>query len=126
MTEQYAQQQINVMGWIPVFVTTPDANPLDVVLGSLTVDGSSMVLHPHGGGSLPSDVNGQNYNIVGFAFAGRAGGVVTIRDSLNVGGFAGVPPAITVVAVGDNVVLRITTGNPLPYNHRLKFLRTVF
>ena len=126
MTEQYQQDDINQIGFVPVNVTTPDASVLDVVLGTLSINNTTMTVNPQGGGSAPSDVAGHAYSAGGNAVAVRDGaGVLSVPFQSIPANGAGTP-SLDIVTVGNDVVLRITPADGVAMNHRLKMILGVF
>lgn len=127
MTQQYLPEEINQVGYFPVNVTTPDDAVLDVVLGTLSANNSTLTLQLHGGGAAPSDITNYAYTAQGVANAVRdaAGALSVIDSTLNTRGVG--LPTLTLVIVGNNVVLRIapTPGSPA-VNHRLQAIINIF
>lgn len=125
MTEQYAQESINRVDTSPFALQTPDATPVDLILGSLTEDGTSLTVVVYGGGSDPAAVSVNNYSTASFTTFTRAAGVVSAGTPSIALPTTGVGPALAMVGVGINAVLRIT-GPAFPYNHRFDVLRFTY
>ena len=119
MTEQYGQDGINLQYATPIAISTPDATPVDVYLGAMSVDGQSLTFDIYGGGSDPDDVATNNYVVQMRANFTRAAGTVAPGAANIVIDTAGAGPAFTFVAVGDECFLRIT-GPASVYSHRLR------
>jgi hypothetical protein len=121
MTEQYGRSTINAAPYTPIALTTPNAVPVDTVLGNLTRDGQMMNVLFFGGGSDPAALAVNNYISFGIAAFTREAGIVSDNGptiAVNVNGAA---VAYALVGVGDDVVLRIT-GPAFPYNHNVGYL----
>jgi len=127
MTQQYLPEEINQIGYSPVNVQTPDANAIDVVLGTLSANGSTMTVQIHGGGSGPNAAAAYSYSCAGNGVIFRdAAGVLTVSPLSVLNAFGVTPPTLALVAVGDNVVLRITPADATVVNHRIQAIINTF
>jgi hypothetical protein len=122
MTSQYEQGDINLRDASPVAVTTLAAAPLDFIVDSLTGNGQKIFVSVIGAGSDRADPATNNYTLVTLSFqASRNAGVITIEAVLNVNIAEGLGATVVPIAVGDDVVLRITGNAAVAnYDHRLK------
>ena len=126
MTDQYQQENINLLDGDPVTFSTQGVTPLAVTIDQLTVDGEALMVQMFGGGVDPSSVLANNYTCLFRVMYTRAAGVVSatsVRDNIvSTGSLVG----IAAVGVGDECRFTLTTGLASPYLHRWKVSKIRF
>lgn len=130
MTLQYDQNNINLQQATPIVVTTPDATPVLITLGTIS-DDQSLTVAIEGGGSDPAAVTTNNYvvNTGGVATFTRTGGtgVATGGPFVLISAGAVVTLAFAIVDGATTSTCQLSiTGPANPYDHNLRAITVQF
>lgn len=124
MTEQYAQQSINIEEGVAINRQTPNNTPLLITLGELTANGSSLIVFIEGGGSDPAAPDSHSYVTHAFCIFGRIGGTTAENSQSITTNADGDAVTVAFNVTGDVCQLSITGPNRA-YDHRLTVVASV-
>ncbi len=129
MTDQYQQEDINLLDGEPSTFTTPNEIPFAVTIDQLTADGDAVMVQMFGGGLDPAAITANNYTCLFRVMFTRVAGVVTptsIRANVVPTG-----TAVLIAPVAGNVsavqfLVTVAAAPGVPYNHRWKVSKIRF
>ena len=129
MTDQYLQEDINLLDGEPSVFTTPNEIPFAVTIDQLTADGDAVMVQMFGGGLDPAAITANNYTCLFRVMFTRTGGIVfptsTRENIIPTGTPITIDPAEgNVSAVQFLVTVAAAPG--VPYNHRWKISKIRF